>query len=95
MREELSSQEGHSEEQCQRQSLQNSGPELQPLPLEPELIGWGSWEPGRAYFPIGGSVPGPTLGSHCLAPTVTYLGVLKWRHVHYGLTQLLSSTHQP
>lgn len=88
-------QEGHLKKQRQRRGLQNSGPELQPLLLEHERAGWGSWELGRAYFPFGESVPGPAAGSHCLAPTVAYPGVLKWRHVRYGLTWLLSSTYQP
>lgn len=70
-------QEGHLEKYHQRRGLQNSGSELQPLLLEPERAGWGSRELGRGYFLFGGSVPGPAAGSHCLAPTVAYLGVLK------------------
>lgn len=86
-------QEGHSQVQCQGRVSKNQGQSCNPL--EPERAGWGSWELGRDYFPFGGPVPGPAPGRHCLALTGAYLGVLKWRRVHYGLTRLLSSTHQP
>lgn len=82
-------QEGQSEGQGQRQDLQNSRPELQPLPLEPDRDGWGSWELGRAYFPFGEGLCQGLLG-WSLASTVDCLGVRKWRHVHYGLIRLFS-----